>query len=205
MSKFVFLVLLLLIVLGGVWVGNLIAQKSTLSLSVLTSSPISTQSNISSPTPEVAGVNVAVPLTLRISKINVNTSVESVGQDNEGKMDVPKNYNNVAWYNLGVKPGDRGNAVLSGHFDTQSGNPAVFYYLNNLQIGDEIEVFDGNNNLFRYRVTNKAIYPENNFPLQEVFGATDKYRLNLITCDGTFNQASRSYSHRSVVYSELVR
>lgn len=142
---------------------------------------------------------------LRIPTLHIEANIESVGLDQQKHMDVPKNAQHVAWYNLGVKPGDRGNAVMAGHYDTVTGAPAIFYKLGSLAKGDDIIVKDSQSTSFVYRVVDQKTYASDAFPLQEVFGVTDTYRLNLITCSGQFNNASNNYSHRTVVYSELVR
>lgn len=196
MSKLLITLLGVFLIGGGLWVGSLMGGLPATSKT----SPLPSET----PSSNVQGVNVSNPQTLNIQKIKVSAAVESVGQDSERRMDVPKDADNVAWYNLGVRPGERGNAVLAGHFDRVDGSPAVFYNLNSLNIGDEIEVVDASNNRFKYKVTDKKTYPTERFPLQEVFGETDRYRLNLITCEGTFNQSAQSYSHRTVIYSELV-
>jgi sortase A len=146
-----------------------------------------------------------VPVRLRIPKIDVNASVESVGLDKEERMDVPQDADNVAWYNLGFKPGQQGNAVMAGHFDKESGAPAVFYKIEQLEVGDEVITFDNQGQAYTFSVVRIVQYPYNNFPLQEVFGPTEKHRLNLITCDGEWDKATKNYSHRTVVYTELIR
>lgn len=203
MTKSFIVLLAIFLIGGGLWVGTFLAQKMAAPPNLVLPSPKANTLSAATPTPEVKGANVSQPQSLNISKLNINTTIESVGKDSEEKMDVPKDADNVAWYNLGPKPGEKGNAVLAGHFDRVDGSPAVFYYLNNLEVGDELEITDGNNNKFKYKVTDKKVYPADSFPLQEVFGATDKSRLNLITCEGTFNQSAKSYSHRTVIYSEL--
>lgn len=144
------------------------------------------------------------PQTLRIPRLGVNASVESVGLTPEGNMGVPKNAGNVGWYNLGYKLGENGSVVLAGHLDDVYGQPAVFYNLSRLQVGDEIFATDQNGKEYRYRVTRKVNYPYNQLPLQEVFVSNDKARLNLITCQGVFDRSQRNYTHRIVVYSEIV-
>lgn len=148
-------------------------------------------------------VEIGTPQTLSIPKINVNATVESVAQDNKGAMDIPKNSKNVAWYNLGPKPGASGSSVMAGHKDERDGSPSVFWDLKKLEKGDKIIVTDENGEEHTYSVTDKAEYPDANFPLQKVFNTPDKKMLNLITCEGTWNSATRNYSHRTVVYSEL--
>lgn len=146
----------------------------------------------------------AQPARLSIPKLGVDASVESVGMDNNENMDIPKNADNVAWYNLGYKPGEKGNAVIAGHFDKVSGAPAVFYHLENLHVGDRIVTTDVNGDTVNFSVVRLATYTDEAFPLEEVFGQAEKSMLNLITCDGTWNSKTKSYSHRTVVYAELV-
>ncbi len=77
------------------------------------------------PSPEIA-----IPVKLVIPKLKIDVMVESVGLDDKGRMDVPKGVTNVAWYSLGVKPGQAGNSVIDGHFDQPDGSPSVFFKLN---------------------------------------------------------------------------
>lgn len=144
-----------------------------------------------------------VPKRIIIPKIQIDASVESVGMDAQGRMDVPRFVNETAWYNLGYKPGENGNAVIDGHLDTTTGAPAVFYNLSSLEPGDKITIVDENGKNLNFIVERKEIYAYNQIPMQEVFGANDYPRLNLITCTGWFNQQTKNYSNRVVIYSKL--
>ncbi len=179
----------------------------------------SNKNQLSTPAPQIAGETVsrnqeienntpqtqpALPKTFMIPKLNVNVPVEHVGMDSKGAMDVPKNADNVGWYKLGYKVGDKGSAVIAGHFDKVDGSPAVFYNLSHLTPGDEILVKDENGKEYKYQVTKKASYNFDEVPLNEVFASSDKARLNLITCEGVFDKSAKNYSKRTVVYSELI-
>jgi sortase (surface protein transpeptidase) len=146
---------------------------------------------------------VAKPQTLSIPKLGVNASIESVGMDSQGRMDVPSDPDDVAWYNLGFKPGQQGSAVIDGHFDKPSGAPAVFYDLAKLQAGDTLVITDTSGQKYTFAVTESKAYPFDSVPLQTIFDSTDKPRLNLITCDGVWNKNQKNYSQRLVVYAEL--
>lgn len=146
----------------------------------------------------------ATPQRLIISSIDVDAYVESVGLDRKGNMDIPKQDENVAWYNLGYKLGEAGNTVLAGHFDTKTGAPAVFYKLESLKEGDKMLVKGDTGAEYIYTVSHITTYAVDRFPLEEVFGPHDKNRLVLITCEGSFNSATRNYSHRTVVYADFV-
>lgn len=143
------------------------------------------------------------PRILIIPKIEVEAEVEFVGLDGEGRMDVPQQVSNVAWFSLGAKPGEAGNAVIAGHLDDARGQPAVFYRLNSLNPGDEIMIVDNGGKSYKFQVIERVVYPTDSFPLEKIFGEGSKPRLNLITCEGTFNRLSRNYSHRTVIFSEL--
>lgn len=172
-------------------------------VSVSTPEPTPEQNN---PEPAVQGVEaeqVSEPQTLTIPKLGVNAAVEIVGEDAAGRMDVPKGVFNVGWYGPGFKPGEKGNAVMAGHLDTTTGAPAVFYYMNQLSQGDQIIVTDKNGKNLTFEVVEMRSYPFDQVPLQEIFGLSDKPKLNLITCTGVWNQGSRNYSNRLVVSAEL--
>jgi hypothetical protein len=52
-------------------------------------------------------------------------------------------------------------------------------------------------------VADVEIYDVQDVPRDLVFGRSDMARLNLITCNGTWDQASKSYDKRVVVYAVL--
>lgn len=165
---------------------------------------------ITIPTREPEGPEVGMPVRFKIGKIGVDAAIEYVGvlpPDKDGKraMDVPKAWENVAWYKEdsgGYRPGEKGNSVIAGHVDSKTG-PAVFYKLGELEIGDEVTVLDDKNQELRFKVTKMDTYYNEEAPLFEIFGFTNKKRLNLITCQGSFNQET-GYDQKLVVYTELV-
>lgn len=142
------------------------------------------------------------PVSIQIPKIKIDTKIEKVQKDKNGTMDVPQDFNNVGWYSLGPKPGQIGNSVIDGHYDSKTG-AAIFYRLSNLQTGDEIYIKDAKGEMRTFIIKDKKIYKNNVFPIQEVFGKTNKRMLNLITCEGVFNTKSQEYLNRLVIYSEL--
>lgn len=144
-----------------------------------------------------------IPMKVTIPSINVDTEIESVANDAKGRMDVPKDDMNTAWYNPGYRPGMNGSAVLAGHFDKKDGSPAVFWDLDKLQNGDEIIITDDKGKKWTFAVTDSKVYPNKDFPIKTVFGPADEPMLNLITCDGEWTQGT-GYSDRHVIYSKLV-
>lgn len=146
---------------------------------------------------------ITKPVRLEIEKLNIASEVEWVGLAADGRMDVPKQDENVGWFELGAKPGETGNSVLAGHFDSKDGGPAVFYELGKLQPGDEVIVVDENSQKRVFVVEKIANFEDATFPIEAVFGGSTKPQLNLITCAGTFDRTSNNYSNRLVVFTTL--
>ena len=149
-----------------------------------------------------AQTSVGLPVRLKIPSIGVDSIVEHVGLTSDGAMDVPKNPTDVAWYNLGSRPGERGSSVIAGHYDTKKSAPAVFSRLHALQKGDKIyvESEDGVITAFVVRESKKYDRNEN---ASDVFGSNNEGAyLNLVTCEGVWNKASKSYSQRLVIFAD---
>ena len=152
---------------------------------------------VSLPKP-VAGL----PIHLRIPRINVDATIEHLGVTASGNMDVPKGPDDAAWFDLGPLPGEIGAAVIAGHEGWKNGMRAVFDDLHNLKKGDKIIVQDDNGAMVTFIVRETRIYGENE-NAGNVFESTDgKAHLNLITCEGIWNAASKSYSGRLVVFAD---
>lgn len=205
MKKVVSILLFLIIIGGGVAFGVTAANNlkgDTAQKQVLPASSQNKGETQESPTKEVK--KPGIPQNVRIPTINVDAEVESVGLDAKKRMDVPKIAENAGWYNLGARPGDIGNAVLAGHLDKADGTPAVFWEASKLKAGDEIFITDDKGKEYTFSVVRVETYPFDKFPLDEVFGQTSNAMLNLISCKGEWDEVTKNYSHRTVVYSQLV-
>jgi sortase A len=158
-------------------------------------------------TPAATPIPPAMPILLNIPKIEVSASIETVGNDAEGKMDVPQGVDNAAWWNLGSLPGGPGNAVISGHLDTYLQEPAIFWRLRELVPGDLISVRDARGVDHNFEVVNSETYEHDQVPLDVIFGDAVRIRPNLIliTCQGTWDTDSRNYDQRFVVYAKMVQ
>lgn len=146
--------------------------------------------------------SVGLPLRLKISGINVDAAIIPVGLTSDGAMDAPKDPAEVAWFNLGSRPGENGTAVIAGHYDWKNNKPAVFDNLDKLRIGDKIFVEDESGVTVTFVVRETRIY-DNDEIAPEVFGSNDgKAHLNLITCTGSWSKAKKTYSERLVVFTD---
>jgi sortase A len=144
-----------------------------------------------------------VPVRIAIPVLGVDAKVEPVGKAPDGRMDVPKNNGNAGWYELGVKPGERGSAVIDGHVNTPTLARNIFADLGTLVPGSRILITDDGGRTWSFRVDRVESVPSEGFPIAEVFGRDDANRLNLITCDGVYERSNADYTRRTVVYSTL--
>ena len=163
--------------------------------------PTPTATPTATPVPTPTPVPVGVPVRLKIPAIKVDAEVEHVALTPDGAMDVPKNYDNVAWYTLGPRPGEAGNAAIAGHVDSKRGK-AVFWDLRKLKPGDEVYVVGSDGVERRFVVTVLEVYKRADAPLTRIFGGAPGTHLNLITCDGAFDRNRQEYDSNLVVYAD---
>lgn len=151
------------------------------------------------PSPATAPAVRPVPTGVRIPSIGVESVLLQMGiRTEDGAAEVPEDYDVAGWYANGSRPGGRGPTVLVGHVDSRSG-PAVFYRLQELAPGDQIEVQLADGTVARYAVEITEQFPKLQLPIFEVFGATERDILRLVTCTGEFDYDVRSYFDNLIV------
>lgn len=143
-----------------------------------------------------------LPTNLKIPKLNVDTSIEYLGNTPKGEMAVPSGPKDVAWYKYGPIPGEVGSAVIAGHVVGAQGERAIFYELDMLQPGDIFEVTDAKGNVASFTVSHKARFDQSQQP-QEVFNSSSGTHLNLVTCTGDWDATNHHYRSRLVVFADL--
>ena len=145
---------------------------------------------------------VRTPVRLAIETINVNASVKPTGLTSTGDMAVDDSISDLWWYQLGYRPGQKGSAVIAGHYGWRAGVAAVFNDIHSLQPGDKIISYDDEDKATTFIVREIRIY-DPQADATDVFKSTDgKAHLNLITCQGSWVNAEDSYSNRLVVFTD---
>ena len=166
--------------------------------------PKSPISEINSLIVSTTEIKMSYPLRLKIPAIKVDSAIESVGLTADAAMDVPVDTNNVAWFNLGVIPGEEGSAVIAGHFDNKSGQAAVFYNLEKLNKGDQLFIEDNQGQLASFEVKEKRLY-DSTASTPEVFYSNSGKHLNLITCAGSWDNSQESYNKRLIIFTDRIK
>lgn len=142
------------------------------------------------------------PVRLVIPSIKVDAAVQYVGLTEEGDVGSPDGPNDAAWFGEGVRPGEVGSAVITGHYGRwKNGSGSVFDNLDELKEGDKIYVTDKSGSTVSFTVKKKQTYNfEDSVP--EIFAKNDGIYLNLITCKGEWLKNLKTYSDRLVVFAE---
>lgn len=145
----------------------------------------------------------SAPAVLQIPSIQVREELIELGIQPDGTLEVPSKGDDVGWYLPDGNPEGPHPTVFAGHVDTTTG-PAVFYRLQELELGDEVEVTAIDGKVRTYRVDRVDDHPVDAFPTREVFGPVNVDEIRLITCTGKFDTSLREYEDNRVVYASHV-
>jgi len=148
--------------------------------------------------------NGIVPSRINIPNLNVEQRLDHTSTNKKGEMSVPQDINTPAWFKDGYKVGEIGNAVIAGHVD-DGVNPGVFTNLHKLQKGDRVEVSDRNNKKLVFKVYDKKLYKLRDAPVEKIFGYSSNRHLNLITCEGEYDDTLGSTPNRLVIFTKLIK
>jgi LPXTG-site transpeptidase (sortase) family protein len=141
------------------------------------------------------------PSRLLIPRIGVNARIEARGLDAGRNMETPKDFHNVAWYNLGPTPGQPGNALINGHVDWWTGS-AVFTRLGELRAGDTLIVVRGDGTRLSFKVTGRQTVAAG-ARVASLFAPSPVATLTLITCTGVWDARALSDTKRLLVSAVL--
>lgn len=142
----------------------------------------------------------STPVQLTIPAIALASRVVPMGVNNAGELDVPSgNTNDVGWYAKGVAPGNIGSAVMDAHVY------AAFSKLDEVALGDDIYVDMQDGERLHFVVKRSQVYKLAELSPDELFNADNGRYLHLITCAGELKDDSSTYTHRLVVFAELVQ
>lgn len=143
------------------------------------------------------------PEEIRIPEIGVKAKIIKLGLNADRTLEVPENYSQAGWWTGGSRPGEAGPAVIVGHLDSKTG-PSVFYRLQQLQQGHEIQILDTAGHRTAFQVDRLIQVSKAQFPTEAVYRKTKQPTLRLITCGGSFNQWTGHYRDNIIVFASLV-
>lgn len=141
-----------------------------------------------------------VPSELAIPSLGVDAKIEEVGVNSKGAIGTPSTFQTVAWFTGSSKPGSPGMSIIDGHVNNGLGLAGVFTDLADIQIGAHISVSDSKGDKVDFIVTGTStIDYEGHLSDLNVLGQVSAPELALVTCEGQWVAASKTYDHRIVV------
>ena len=144
-----------------------------------------------------------LPVRLIIPAINVDAEIDSVGLTPGGAIGAPAGPFTTGWFEFGTRPGDLGSAVIDGHFGFwKIGVGSVFDSLNKLADGDRIYVEDDSGITFSFVVRQSKILDPAADAFDVLHSDDGKSHLNLITCEGTWLPAQKTFTNRLVIFAD---
>jgi len=149
------------------------------------------------------------PKAIRIPSIKVNSGdFMNVGLNPDKTMEEPPLTfpKLIAWYKRSAVPGETGPSIILSHING-NGVPGGFAKLDDVKVGDEVQVDRTDNQVAVFKVVATNLYPKADYPqwAAKVFGNTPKPTLRLITCSGDLGPAPIFYKSNRVVSADLVR
>ncbi|MFI2783060.1 class F sortase [Streptomyces sp. ALB3] len=148
----------------------------------------------------------AAPQRVEIPSIGIDATVVRRGLDGEGAIEPPPfaTPGAVGWFAGGAEPGTEGAALFVGHVDTET-KPAVFYGLSTARPGEKVRVNRSDGKVAEFTIDDVQVFTRERFDAQKAYGPRmdGRAELRLITCGGTYDRASRSYTANVVVSAYL--
>ncbi|GGJ88233.1 class F sortase [Streptomyces camponoticapitis] len=148
----------------------------------------------------------AEPRRIEVPSVGIRAPVVPRGLDPAGAVEPPPYElpETVGWYGGGARPGATGTALFVGHVDTRT-EPAVFYDLSATRPGEKIRVSRADSSVAEFTIDDVRVYSREKFDARKVYGPhePDRAELRLITCGGTFDRESRTYTANVVVSAYL--
>lgn len=141
----------------------------------------------------------ARPVELRIPAIDADLRVKPVGVQDDGSMEIPENPAVAGWYRYGPTPGaDEGSAVIAAHVDSRVLGIGPLAQLRDLDEGAKVQVRDEDGETTDFTVVSVRYIPRAELPVEDLFSRSGESSLVIITCGGSFDEATRTYSDNVV-------
>lgn len=171
-------------------------------------SPAPTQQGGTRTGPEIGGQNAALgavrvpvpPTRVQFGSLGIDVTVQPVGVEPDGFMEIPPRVEIAGWYKYGSDPGsDAGTTVIAAHVDSPVYGIGPFAELKNASVGANIAVTSADGTTHEFVVESVERVGKTQLPLDEIFDRDGPPRLALITCGGQFDYGTGHYVDNIVV------
>jgi sortase A len=145
------------------------------------------------------------PKQISIDRIGVDSLIQNVGVDQNKAIAVPNNIHIAGWFVDSVRPGEMGLSIIDGHVNGPTVNGGVFGRLNELAVGDSVNIVLGDDTSINYKVHSTQELPTDK-TAEALFSQIPSItrQLNLVTCTGEYDKDNQTYKNRLLVVLEQV-
>lgn len=151
-------------------------------------------------TPTPPPVPSPEPTALVLPDLGVDMPVDPVGVQADGAMEIPTDPAVAGWYRFGPAPADAAGAtVIAAHVDSRVYGLGPLARLRDAQPGQQVSVTDAAGTITTYIVESVTYIPRAQLPVDELFSREGPRSLVVITCGGSFDERTRSYSDNVVL------
>lgn len=159
-----------------------------------------TSATLAPPAPDVPA-----PERLSIPSLEVDMSITPVGVQDDGSMEIPKNPARAGWYRYGAAPADEtGTTVIAAHVDSRIFGIGPLAKLRDAKEGETLAIRDAAGDTHRYEIESVTYIPRAELPVDQVFDRDGDARLAVITCGGSFDEQTRTYSDNVVLIARAL-
>ena|GEM_PF-1445689 len=154
----------------------------------------------SAPAPTPAPVEpraTAWPARLLIPALAVDAPIEDTGYDDTETMEIVASPHIISWLREGPIPGNEGNAILGGH-NRWSGVDGDLLYLDEMAIGDEMEILYADGSRMTFLLESVFVYPLAFADADRIMDLEGEPRVTVITCKDPYNPAIGTSDNRII-------
>ncbi len=134
------------------------------------------------------------PNRVEIPDLGIDVTVQPVGLDEQGRMDLFEDPSIAAWYQWGPAPAsEAGSTVIAAHVDSLEYDLLPFARLEDAVAGTQVFVTDAAGTRHPYAVQLVEVLDKADVDWAAAFDRAGPPRLTLVTCGGEFDYENRRY------------
>ena len=140
----------------------------------------------------------AWPAWMYIPALDVDARIQDTGFDEAvNSMAIAPSGTVISWWRDSSIPSNEGNAIFGGH-NKWGGALGQLYYLDTLEIGDEMEIVYTDGTSLVFRLESVFVYALATAPAKVIMDLEGEARVTIITCKEPFNPRTGTSDNRII-------
>ncbi|MDE0572311.1 class F sortase [Demequina sp. B12] len=152
----------------------------------------------SDPQDQPQAAPVDEPASVTVPSLDIAMTVDAVGVERDGTMEIPQDADVAGWYKFGPAPLEPGNTVMAAHVDDPDGL-GPFGRLPQIAVGAGVTVTTASGLTITYEVTEVEQTDKRDVDLAAVFANSGDSQVVLVTCGGRWDAGRGHYDDNVIV------